>query len=223
MILAPLNVRSAPSLNGDIIGGLKPGLVVRVSARSEDGEWWRLSDPGSTQEAWISARPDLTSTTLVPTPVPQPGSSSALPTTSAEITVPEAGPPQWMLEGAELTNPLSKVLELPNGAETLAFSPDGTLLVAGTLAGEVQIWNLATTTLKWQATFTESVRKVQFSPTGTHVAAVSFDGGARLWETETGTPIAEHAYGYWVYGLDFSADGQWVATGSFDTNFITEI
>lgn len=130
------------------------------------------------------------------------------------------GPPDWLVQGAQLTNPLSKTLALPNGGETIAFSPDGTRLAVGTHDGRAQLWESATGTLSWEHSFTEGVRKVRFGPAGERVAAVSFDGGARLWEVKTGALVAQHQYEGWVFGLDFSTAGHRVATGSFDSTAV---
>ena len=157
--------------------------------------------------------------TSTPTPAPPPTPPPEPPTPSPAVPL-EAGSPVWSPPTAALTNPLSKLLELPPNADVLAFSPDSALLALGTSDFRFQVWEIAGPTLRWETPFTDYLRKIQFSPDGTRVAAVSFDGSARLWAVESGDEITRQMYDYWVYGLDFSADSQWVATGSFDSKAI---
>ncbi|MGL4651123.1 MAG: SH3 domain-containing protein [Caldilineaceae bacterium] len=49
---ARANVRSAPSLNGEIVGKADNGQSFNVVARSEDNAWWQIS--GNGVEGWIS-------------------------------------------------------------------------------------------------------------------------------------------------------------------------
>jgi uncharacterized protein YraI len=49
-----LNVRAAPSLQGDIIGHLSGGTQVTPVGKSDDGAWWKISYSG--QDAYIYAQ-----------------------------------------------------------------------------------------------------------------------------------------------------------------------
>jgi len=49
----PLNVRSAPSLQGDIIGTLANGTKITTAGQSDDGAWWKISYGG--KDAYIYA------------------------------------------------------------------------------------------------------------------------------------------------------------------------
>jgi hypothetical protein len=51
-----LRVRSAPSLDADILGYVFDGEVYNVIATSEDGEWVRIEIPGMDVETWVSAK-----------------------------------------------------------------------------------------------------------------------------------------------------------------------
>ncbi len=52
----PINVRSEPSLEGVILGGLFPGETADVLALSQDGEWWQIDFVDSPdQPAWVAA------------------------------------------------------------------------------------------------------------------------------------------------------------------------
>jgi uncharacterized protein YraI len=50
-----INVRSEPSLEGIVVGGLYLGQTAEVLAISEDGEWWQIIFPDAPdQPAWVS-------------------------------------------------------------------------------------------------------------------------------------------------------------------------
>ncbi len=52
----PINVRSEPSLEGLLLGGLYSGETADVLAVSEDGEWWQIDFAAAPGEpAWVSA------------------------------------------------------------------------------------------------------------------------------------------------------------------------
>lgn len=57
-----LNIRSIPSLDGDIIGVLIPGQVVGVVGRNASATWWQIADGfriGWVSGAFITLSPDL--------------------------------------------------------------------------------------------------------------------------------------------------------------------
>ena len=71
------------------------------------------------------------------------------------------------------------------GILCVAFSPQGDLLAAGTMTGEIRLWD-ATSGIPLQ-TFqghTDWVRSVAFSPDGKTLASGSEDQTVRLWESE---------------------------------------
>lgn len=52
----PVNVRSEPSTEGVILGGLYPGESADVLSISEDGEWWQIEFAAAPAEpAWVAA------------------------------------------------------------------------------------------------------------------------------------------------------------------------
>ena len=96
-----INVRSEPSLDGTILGGLYLGETAEVLARSDDGEWWQIeyaNAPG--QPAWVAAefvtfsgQPDSVPIsgvgTVTPTPGPTPVATSTPAPTAASTIVAE--------------------------------------------------------------------------------------------------------------------------------------
>ena len=93
---------------------------------------------------------------------------------------------------------------------TLAFSPDGRILVGGSKEGSIDVWDTSTqrhiTTLKGHASV---VFSVSFSPDGATLISESEDGTIRLWNTHTGqseTIFTEHLAR--IKSIKFSPDGQ---------------
>lgn len=56
-----VNVRRAPSTEGEVVGQIYPGQTATVMGKSADGQWWHIACPsGLGDECWVSADPELT-------------------------------------------------------------------------------------------------------------------------------------------------------------------
>ncbi|GIK38370.1 MAG: hypothetical protein BroJett011_22030 [Chloroflexota bacterium] len=101
---------------------------------------------------------------------------------------------------------------------SVAFSPDGKVLAAGTAEGQVRLWRVT----DGQPLLTceghlGAVWSVAFSPDGRLLASGSPDGTVRLWEVNTGhtlKTLAGHTHQVW--SVAFSPDGRLLASGSTD-------
>jgi WD40 repeat protein len=101
---------------------------------------------------------------------------------------------------------------------SVAFSPSGDLLAAGTGNGEIRLWHIPSSTPYLTFTgHTDWVRSVAFSPDGQTLASASADLTIRLWEVRTGQCL-KILYGHtdWVRSVAFSPDGQTLASASDD-------
>ena len=103
---------------------------------------------------------------------------------------------------------------------SIAFSPNGRQLVAGSGGGTVELWDLSSDTILGSLLTTKAgpVNSVAFSPDGKLLAAGSGDGMVRLWDTATGrqlgSPLTTKAGP--VNSVAFSPDGKLLAAGSGD-------
>jgi WD40 repeat protein len=101
---------------------------------------------------------------------------------------------------------------------SVAFSPDGKLLVTGDANGEVRLWRVMDgEQLLTYGEHTGWVRSVSFSPDGQRLASGSDDKTLKLWEVSTGKclqTIEGHTSG--IQSVAFSPDGSTLASGSSD-------
>ena len=101
-----------------------------------------------------------------------------------------------------------------NGLNSIAFSPDGTLLAAEDKY-EVTLWEVATGRLVRRMEGRLCVEKLTFTPDGTQlIATPGFEGNVPVWDVATGRQtrtLPGHAGGTGT--LAISNDGRLVATG----------
>lgn len=89
----------------------------------------------------------------------------------------------------------------------LAWTPDGSALVVGTLDGTLGLLDVASAELRWWAkTDTGGLRELAVSPDGAWVAAVGDRGGAHLWHAASGAPATRFPAGQGRQ-VRFGADG----------------
>jgi WD40 repeat protein len=101
---------------------------------------------------------------------------------------------------------------------SVAFSPNGKVLAAGTAEGQIRLWRVT----DGQPLLTceghlGAVWSVAFSPDGRLLAGGSTDGTVRLWEVPTGQSLQTLAgHTHQVWSVAFSPDGRLLASGSTD-------
>jgi WD40 repeat protein len=93
-----------------------------------------------------------------------------------------------------------------------AFSPDDRLLVAGSSAGEVLIWNLATDppVVERLSVLPGSISALTINRDGSLLAVASSTGAIAVWDLSGNTPAAiGHIQGAdsWIWSLSFASDG----------------
>ena len=73
------------------------------------------------------------------------------------------------------------------GVTSVAFSPDGTLLVSGSSDATAKVWDVATGELRFRLLgHKQPVNCVGFSPNGMMIATGGDDGQVRFWDADSG-------------------------------------
>ncbi|MCC5654213.1 hypothetical protein LC609_31430, partial [Nostoc sp. XA013] len=101
---------------------------------------------------------------------------------------------------------------------SVAISPDGQMIVSGSLDGTVRLWDILGNPIgqPFQG-HRDSVNSVAISPDGQMIVSGSRDNTIRLWNIQ-GRPIGKPFDGHqgYVTAVAFSTDGQMIASGSWD-------
>ena len=104
-----------------------------------------------------------------------------------------------------------------DGVLSVAFSPDGTRIVSGSLDRSVRIWDVASGEEVCPPLLGHhlSVTSVAYSPDGKQIVSASFDGTVGVWDVRTGAVLCVRPVpAGWVNSACFSADGKRVISGS---------
>jgi tetratricopeptide (TPR) repeat protein len=153
-----------------------------------------------------------------------PGQSLALNGLGVSLRV-KTGQAAWPREAEKaqlqvLTEPLFSLRGTSTGSiESLAFSPDGNWLAAGTAGKTIHVWDLATRTERMLFKGHHApVKTITFSHDGNRLASSgSDDQTVKVWDVQTGKELFTlKGHNKWIAGVAFSPDDKLLATGGED-------
>ncbi len=100
----------------------------------------------------------------------------------------------------------------------VVFSPDGTLVAAAGVGGQVLVWETATGRVAHTFSLkTAEVRALAFHPHGNRLAAGTRDNRAVIWDLQTHAMVWDsHARPHPIWDVAFSPDGRQLAVGYQD-------
>jgi WD40 repeat protein len=101
---------------------------------------------------------------------------------------------------------------------SVAYSPDGTLVAAGSAIGDISLWDTIHNNEKLVLKgHNDWIRSVNFSPDSKMLASGSGDHTIKLWDTTTGECINTlSGHTDWVRSVAFHPDGKIIASSSSD-------
>ena len=105
-----------------------------------------------------------------------------------------------------------------SGIDSVAFSPNGHLVLTGSLDNSARLWDAETGgQVRSFLGHTSTVLSVTFSPDDRYVLTGSRDHTARLWDVSTGKQVRSIGHEDEVESVAFSKDGQYLVTTCADT------
>jgi WD40 repeat protein len=112
------------------------------------------------------------------------------------------------LDAGGVAKPRRRLVDVPGAVTTVAFSPDGTTLLAAMLDGSLRVVNVADGNFVVLRGHRGSVDSAAFSPSGDEIVSGGADGTVRLWELrEGGKSVAVPGEVGIVTGVRFAGDG----------------
>ncbi|MBC7812797.1 MAG: tetratricopeptide repeat protein, partial [Burkholderiales bacterium] len=107
-------------------------------------------------------------------------------------------------------------LENPIWIASMALSPDGTMIAAGSGEGPIFLWDTAARQIIAELDGHESsVNDLEFSTDGTHLISGSNDGSVRVWDVATNEQVDEQTIPNSVNSVALTPDGTTVAISSY--------
>lgn len=177
------------SLDANVAGHTK---AIEEMDLTPDGRWLVTGGDEGSILLW-----DLADPTEIPPPttVGAPGgivwSVAVAPDGASVASASEDG--KILLWDLATRQQIGEPMALERDALTVAFSPDGNLLLAGDGVGEITGWSVTErrVVIPTFSAHESDVWEIEFDPTGSRYATASSDGRIRVWDTATSRMVSE--------------------------------
>jgi WD40 repeat protein len=132
-----------------------------------------------------------------------------------------------LMSAVQVSPEVNRLQGHESAVTSVAFSPDGTHIISGSVDGMIRLWDAQTGQPLGQPMQHigepmldgNVVLSVAFSPDGKRiVSSGTYDNTVRLWDAQTGQPIGQPLQGhkYGINSVAFSPDGERIVSGSND-------
>ena len=109
------------------------------------------------------------------------------------------------------------VFDEPGGISSVAFSPDGKLVLAGCMDNVLRVFELSTGKERKLEGHTQQLHGAVFTPDSKRILSASYDQTVRLWDVESGKEVCRFfGHSNWIWGVAVSPDGKLGLSGSLD-------
>src|SRR5262245_7550364 len=117
----------------------------------------------------------------------------------------------------EVYGPFGPFPDAIAGISSVAFSPDGKLVLAGCMDNVLRVFELSTGKERKLEGHTQQLLGAVFTPDGKRILSGSYDKTVRLWDVESGKEVCRFfGHDNWVWGVAVSADGKFGLSGILD-------
>jgi RNA polymerase sigma factor (sigma-70 family) len=112
---------------------------------------------------------------------------------------------------------IGKFIDETGGIASVAFSPDGKLVLAGCMDNVLRVFELSSGKERKLEGHTQQLHGAVFTPDGKRILSASYDQTVRLWDVESGKEVSRF-FGHtnWVWGVAVSPDGKLGLSGGLD-------
>ncbi|MGE5655486.1 MAG: eIF2A-related protein [Actinomycetota bacterium] len=175
------------------------GSLLATGSKDNTAKLWTLDPTAKNKEKLLIHHSDIVSSVSF-------SSNGEIASASLDGTV-----KRWRTDGSLLPE-----LKGENGFTSVAFSPNGKMIVAGRVDNKVQLWDQNGKEIGTLEGHTDRVNSVSFSHDGTTLASASNDQTVKLWQTQL--PLLRHlrAHNQRVMDVSFRPDGKIFASASED-------
>jgi RNA polymerase sigma factor (sigma-70 family) len=117
----------------------------------------------------------------------------------------------------EVYGPFGPFPDARAGISSVAFSPDGKLVLAGCMDNVLRVFELSTGKERKLEGHTQQLLGAVFTPDGKRILSGSYDHTVRLWDVDSGKEVCRFlGHTNWVWGVAVSSDGKLGLSGSLD-------